>query len=62
MPEIKTNWITLKIADGTSMRGQARQLIRAQSLAGADLPQEMTGQAVSLDGSSEGKAQIVNGE
>jgi len=32
-----------------SMRGQARQLIRAQTLAGADPPQEMTGQAVSLE-------------
>jgi MFS family permease len=32
-----------------SMRGQARQLIRAQSLAGVGLPEEMTGQAVSLE-------------
>jgi hypothetical protein len=31
------------------MRGEARQLILAQSLAGGDPPEEITGQPVSLE-------------
>jgi hypothetical protein len=31
------------------LRGEARQLILAQSMAGGDPPEEMTGQAISLD-------------
>jgi hypothetical protein len=39
-----------------ALRGEARQLILAQSLAGGDPPEEMTGQAVSLDGNSNSKS------
>jgi len=32
-----------------ALRGEARQLILAQSMAGGEPPEEMTGQAVSLE-------------
>jgi hypothetical protein len=37
------------------LRGEARQLILAQSMAGGDPAEEITGQAVSLQRSSNGK-------
>jgi hypothetical protein len=37
------------------MRGEARRLILAQSMAGGDPPEEMTGQAVSVNPNQEGE-------